>query len=58
MRPEILHKLYPHFNDFVRVLEAVDPHGMFRNAYIQRHIFGMEGSQVDDRVFKPPFSQR
>jgi len=55
MRPEALRERYPRFNDFTRILETVDPHGMFRNEYVQRHIFGMKGQQVDDRVFKPPF---
>jgi L-gulonolactone oxidase len=49
MRPGTLRKLYSRFDDFVSVLEEVDPHGMFRNEYIQRHIFGKEGH---DRVFK------
>jgi L-gulonolactone oxidase len=53
LRPEALRKLYPRFNDFVQVLEAVDPNGMFRNEYVRRHIFGMTGHQVDDRLFKP-----
>jgi L-gulonolactone oxidase len=49
MRPRTLRKLYSRFDDFISVLEEVDPNGMFRNEYIQRHIFGKEGH---DRVFK------
>ncbi|KAK1232191.1 D-arabinono-1,4-lactone oxidase [Marasmius sp. AFHP31] len=48
-RPDDLRAHYPHFDDFVRVLEQVDPKGMFRNEYIQRHIFG---KPVDSRAFK------
>ncbi|KAF9264584.1 gulonolactone oxidase Lgo1 [Marasmius fiardii PR-910] len=49
LRPEDLRKRYSHFDDFVRVLEEVDPKGMFRNEYIQRHIFGQT---IDDRVHR------
>lgn len=42
-------QLYPRFDDFVRVLEEVDPRGLFRNEYVQRHFFG---APVDGRVFK------
>jgi len=49
MRPGTLRKLYSRFDDFISVLEDVDPHGMFRNEYIQRHIFG---KGLDGRVFK------
>jgi len=52
LRPNALRKLYPHFDDFVRVLEDVDPHGMFRNEYVSRHIFGYAGQNLDARVFK------
>ncbi|KAI0776828.1 L-gulonolactone/D-arabinono-1,4-lactone oxidase [Trametes elegans] len=40
------------FDDFVRVLGAADPRGLFRNAYVQRHVFGREGPAVDPRLFK------
>ena len=53
LRPQTLRKLYPRFDDFVRVLEEYDPRGLFRNEYITRHIFGGVGSNVDERVFKP-----
>ncbi|KAJ7584840.1 D-arabinono-1,4-lactone oxidase-domain-containing protein [Mycena floridula] len=49
LRQDTLRTLYPRFDDFVGVLEEVDPHGLFRNEYIQRHIFG---SSLDGRVFK------
>jgi len=51
--PEDLKRMYPRFEDFVRVLEEVDPHGILRNPYIQRHIFGKKGPRFDSRVFKP-----
>lgn len=44
--------MYPRFGDFVRVLEEVDPRGMLRNEYVQRHVFGKQGQEFDDRVFK------
>ncbi|KAF9491105.1 gulonolactone oxidase Lgo1 [Pleurotus eryngii] len=40
LRPDTLRKMYPRFDDFIRVLEDVDSTGMFRNDYINRHIFG------------------
>ncbi|KAF5329244.1 hypothetical protein D9619_009035 [Psilocybe cf. subviscida] len=49
LKPEQFRTLYPHFNDFTRVLENVDPDGIFRNEYVQRHI---EGKPVGSRVFK------
>ncbi|KAA1466843.1 L-gulonolactone/D-arabinono-1,4-lactone oxidase [Dentipellis sp. KUC8613] len=52
LRPETLRALYPRFDDFRRLLEDVDPQGMFRNEYVERHIFGREGAQFDERVFK------
>jgi L-gulonolactone oxidase len=36
----------------VRVLEEVDPAGLFRNEYVERHIFDKRGPQYDQRVFK------
>ncbi|KAF9649552.1 L-gulonolactone D-arabinono-1,4-lactone oxidase [Thelephora ganbajun] len=53
LKPEDLKRMYPRFEDFVRVLQQVDPHGILRNSYIQRHIFGKQGPQFDPRVFKP-----
>ncbi|KAF8890666.1 gulonolactone oxidase Lgo1 [Infundibulicybe gibba] len=49
LRPNTLRKLYPRFGDFVQVLQEVDPRGMFRNEYVQRHILGRP---VGGRVFK------
>ncbi|TFK29084.1 L-gulonolactone/D-arabinono-1,4-lactone oxidase [Coprinopsis marcescibilis] len=50
LRPDDLRKMYPRFDDFVRVLESVDPQGILRNEYVQRHIMGRP---IDGRVFKP-----
>ncbi|KAF9558516.1 gulonolactone oxidase Lgo1 [Agrocybe pediades] len=47
--PDSLAKLYPHFEDFRRVLQEVDPKGMFANEYVQRHIMG---KSVGRRVYK------
>lgn len=47
--PDSLRKLYPHFDDFTQVIHRVDPDGIFRNQYIQRHIMG---KPVDPRIFK------
>lgn len=52
LRPDDLRQLYPHFDDFVRVLEDVDPNGMFRNEYVQRHIFDQQGEAFGERVYK------
>ncbi|KAI0738737.1 L-gulonolactone/D-arabinono-1,4-lactone oxidase [Irpex lacteus] len=52
LRPDDLRQLYPHFDDFVRVLDDVDPNGMFRNEYVQRHIFDQQGEAFGERVFK------
>ncbi|KIJ61238.1 hypothetical protein HYDPIDRAFT_97107 [Hydnomerulius pinastri MD-312] len=52
LRPETLRALYPRFDDFVGVLQDVDPRGMFRNEYVQRHIFGKMGPEYNGRVFK------
>ncbi|KZT58221.1 L-gulonolactone/D-arabinono-1,4-lactone oxidase [Calocera cornea HHB12733] len=41
---------YPHFDDFVHVLNEVAPSGLFRNDYVSRHIFGnnVNGDALDD----------
>ncbi len=52
LRPDDLRKLYPRFDDFIGVLQEVDPQGMFRNEYVQRHLYGKEGPQYGERVFK------
>lgn len=49
LSPNTLRQLYPAFDDFTRVLENVDPFGMFRNEYVQRHIMGRP---IDVRIFK------
>ncbi|KAH9929479.1 L-gulonolactone/D-arabinono-1,4-lactone oxidase [Fomitopsis serialis] len=51
-RPDDLRKLYPRFDDFIRVLEEVDPRGMLRNEYVNRHLFGAQGPAYGERVFK------
>ncbi|KAG9311081.1 D-arabinono-1,4-lactone oxidase-domain-containing protein [Chiua virens] len=50
LRPDTLRTLYPRFDDFIRVLQDVDPHGIFRNEYVQRHIFGK--ADCDASVFR------
>lgn len=52
LRPDDLRKIYPHFDDFVQLVERVDPHGLFRNPYVERHFFGKHGPQYDERAFK------
>ncbi|KAL4071643.1 D-arabinono-1,4-lactone oxidase-domain-containing protein [Scleroderma yunnanense] len=52
LRPDDLRPLYPRFDDFIHVLEEVDPRGMFRNEYVQRHIFGRPEKEFDGEVFK------
>ena len=52
LRRDDLRALYPRFDDFVRVLDEVDPRGLFRNEYVERHIFDKRGPQFDQRVFK------
>lgn len=50
--PADLARLYPRLPDFVRVLQAVDPAGMLRNPYVERHLFGRTGPGAAPRVFK------
>ncbi|KAJ3500667.1 hypothetical protein NLJ89_g9693 [Agrocybe chaxingu] len=49
LQPDSLRKLYPRFDNFRAVIDRVDPQGIFRNEYVQRHILGMP---IDPRVFK------
>lgn len=49
LRPDDLRQLYPRFDDFRQVLDKVDPNGLFRSEYVQRHIYG---KPIDSRVFK------
>ncbi|TBU59901.1 L-gulonolactone/D-arabinono-1,4-lactone oxidase [Dichomitus squalens] len=52
LRPDDLRASYPRFDDFVALVARVDPHGVFRNPYVERHFFGKQGPQYDARVFK------
>ncbi|KAJ7136288.1 D-arabinono-1,4-lactone oxidase-domain-containing protein [Mycena filopes] len=47
--PSTMRRLYPRFDDFVRVMREVDPEGVFQNEYVRRHVLGEE---VGERVFK------
>lgn len=51
-KPPALRELYPKFDDYVQVVESVDPDGLFRNEYIRRHVFGEVGEQVGAKVYK------
>ena len=53
LRPDDLSLLYPRFNDSVHVLDEVEPTGMFRNKYVQHHIFGRQEKEFGGRIFKP-----
>lgn len=55
LKPEDLRRMYPRFEDFVRILEKFDPDGILRNSYIQRHIFGRQEPEFDPRRFKPRY---
>jgi alditol oxidase len=37
-----LQSLYPKLPDFQRLLRAYDPDGKFRNAFLDRYIFGAD----------------
>lgn len=50
--PAQLRRLYPKYDDFIATVRALDPHGIFRNEYVRRHLFGEVGRQVDPRLFK------
>ncbi|KAI0052500.1 L-gulonolactone/D-arabinono-1,4-lactone oxidase [Auriscalpium vulgare] len=52
LRPQELVNLYPRFNAFRDLLQEVDPNGVLRNEYVERHVFGREGPMWGDRVFK------
>lgn len=52
LRPHQLRQLYPRFDDFIRVIEQADPTGIFRNAYINRHLFGVTDASTDERIHK------
>lgn len=40
MAPERVRALYPRLSDFISLLEAYDPQGKFRNAFLDAYIFG------------------
>ncbi|KAI9512147.1 L-gulonolactone/D-arabinono-1,4-lactone oxidase [Russula earlei] len=52
LRPDALSVLYPRFDSFRKILNVVDPEGVFRNEYVSRHIFGATGARFRERVFK------
>lgn len=52
LRPADLRRLYPRFDDFVRVMRAADPDGVWQNPYTRRHLLGEEAEEVGPRVFK------
>lgn len=52
LRPVQLREMYPRLDDFVAVLRRVDPAGLLRNPYVERHLFGVSDPSVADRVFK------
>ncbi|KAF7327208.1 FAD-binding PCMH-type domain-containing protein [Mycena kentingensis (nom. inval.)] len=47
--PRELREMYPRFDDFVRLLNDVDPEGVWRNEYVRRHVFG---ERIGERVWK------
>jgi len=42
LRPDTLRVLYPRFDDFVALLETVDPTGLFRNEYVSGIFLGTQ----------------
>ncbi|KAJ7062633.1 hypothetical protein C8F01DRAFT_1251443 [Mycena amicta] len=46
LEPSDLRKLYPNFDDFVRVLREVNPEGVLWAEYLRRRVFGEEGERV------------
>jgi len=53
LMPDKLRSLYPDFDKFLKVIRSVDPHGMFHNQYVRRHLLGEVGPDVDLKIFKP-----
>lgn len=49
LTPKGIEALYPKFGDFKAVLQRVDPEGVMRSEYVQRHI---EGDDIATRLFK------
>lgn len=52
LKPADLRKSYPKFDEFVKVLEDVDGEGVFRNEYVKRHVFGEEGAEVEESMYR------
>ena len=55
MTPPTLKKLYPKWDEFISVLREVDPKGVFRNEYVDRHIVGVDVQKKESvgwRVYK------
>ncbi|KDN36392.1 FAD-binding domain-containing protein [Tilletiaria anomala UBC 951] len=50
--PIELRMLYPHWDDFLALRQQVDPHNVFVNPYIRRHLLGDIGPGTETRVFK------
>lgn len=51
LSPSDLRALYPRFDDFLAVRERVDPEGVLVNAYVRRHLLGLEeGKSVEGDV--------
>ncbi|KAJ6526571.1 D-arabinono-1,4-lactone oxidase-domain-containing protein [Mycena vulgaris] len=44
--------LYPNFGRFLEVVEEVDPAGIFRNEYIERHLMGGAGDGREYKVYR------
>lgn len=49
---EELRRLYPHWDDWKRVRDQVDPEQVMVNAYVARHVLGYVGEEYGSRVFK------
>ncbi|KAF9529067.1 gulonolactone oxidase Lgo1 [Crepidotus variabilis] len=45
--PAKLREVYPHFNDFQRVMKTVDPRGVWRNEYVERHLVGVDVADAE-----------
>ncbi len=50
--PMDFHGLYPMFGEFLKVVNEVDPKGMFRNEYVRRHLFGERDERMGYGVFR------
>ncbi|KAJ7482268.1 gulonolactone oxidase Lgo1 [Mycena galericulata] len=54
--PGATRALYPDFGRFLQVVEDVDPDGVFRNEYIERHLMGGEGDGREYKLRRLPVS--